>query len=51
MKKKINLTDLKVKSFVTSMDKKQLETLKGGSAVVPSCVECGSAVVMCVVYS
>ncbi len=47
MKKKLNLTELHVKSFVTSMDNPQLEKLKGGSVVIPSCVECQSSILMC----
>ena len=47
MNKKLNLTELKVQSFVTSVEEQQMEKLRGGSAVIPSCVECQSAVVLC----
>jgi hypothetical protein len=47
MKKKLNLTELKVKSFVISLDDPHLEILKGGTAVVPSCAECESLIIMC----
>ena len=47
MKKKLNLTQLKVKSFVISLDDPHLEELKGGTAVLPSCAECDSVIIMC----
>lgn len=44
MKKNLKLSDLKVQSFVTSLDNDQLNTLKGGDATNnPSCNTLGVA--------
>jgi hypothetical protein len=37
MKKKLNLKELEVKSFVTSMGKNQADTIKGGVTIEPYC--------------
>ena len=39
MKKKLNLNDLKVKSFITGFDKENVETVKGGRP--PKSNDCG----------
>lgn len=44
MKKKFNLNDLKVKSFVTSMENGEEHTVKGGGTLVIGCtgvIACG----------
>jgi hypothetical protein len=48
--KKLNLNDLKVESFVTSINGKKSETVKGGTtAVCASSLPCGTVVVASVV--
>lgn len=37
MKKKLTLGDLKVSSFVTSMDKNEKQTVKGGAQTLLDC--------------
>lgn len=44
MKKSLKLSDLKVQSFVTSLNDEQLNTLKGGDATLnPACNSIGVA--------
>ena len=47
--KKINLNELKVESFVTSLEGKDSQTLKGGSSVL--CLEVVASVVFAVAYT
>ena len=48
--KKLNLNNLKVESFVTSLGEKDSQTVKGGtSAVCASSLPCGTVVVASVV--
>lgn len=42
MKKKLNLKDLKVSSFVTSVEGKSEETIKGGGPVVVGSALCSA---------
>lgn len=41
--KKVSLTDLKVKSFVTGLDEKKSETAKGGTSFNISLIWCATA--------
>ena len=40
MKKKIDLTELKVKSFITSLDHQDSVTIRGGSPPSPASGDC-----------
>ena len=46
---KLNLNELKVESFVTSLEEKDSQTVKGGSSVACSTVPCATLVVASIV--
>ena len=52
MKKKLKLGNLEVNSFVTSMDQKEKQTVKGGARTLKECISynmtmCGSCGIGC----